>query len=232
VHAGAQLRVDLLALAVVLVARVEHPRRLAVQLARGVAVHLLQARVAAHDAPLAEKEDPGGRRREDRLLLAQQPRDLLAVATRLGDVVGDPHRAARRVGVADRLGDDAREERGAVLAPHLPVDVELLARREHRHRDAAERLVALARGIDDLAGLADQLLGPPAEQLGELRIAQEELAVAREGDADPGVGEHRLVLELREARAPGVARRRLLEGDLRRRAVVHRASASTWKPRA
>ena len=34
--------------------------------------------------------------------------------------------------------------------------------------------------------MADQLVRSPAEHLGELRVAQEELAVAREGDAYRG----------------------------------------------
>ena len=52
--------------------------------------------------------------------------------------------------------------------------------------------------------------GLPAEHLGEFRIAERELAVAREGDADRGVGEDRLVLELRVARPAGIARGRAL----------------------
>src|SRR6185369_17817094 len=78
-----------------------------------------------------------------------------------------------------------------------------------------------------LARLPDQLVGAPAEHLGKARVAQEELALAREGDAHRQVGEQGLVLELRVARAPRVARRLLLdERALRDARVVHRALAS------
>src|SRR5262249_36164433 len=102
----------------------------------------------------------------------------------------------------------------------------------------------LAARVHHLARLADQLLRPPAEHLGELRVAQEEAAVARERDADRQVGEQRLVLELGIARAPGVARRRLRElGRARARSdaagVVHRGcvlvastAKSSEKPRS
>ena len=58
------------------------------------------------------------------------------------------------------------------------------ARGEHRNRDPAELVEALARRVDDLAFLPDQLVGLPAEHLGELRIAEEELAVAGERNPD------------------------------------------------
>src|SRR5262249_10305194 len=103
--------------------------------------------------------------------------------------------------------------------------------------------VALVARVDDFARLADQLLRPPAEHLGELRVAEEKAAVARERDADRQVGEQRLVLELGIACAPRIARGRLRE--LRRArarsdaaGVVHRlcalvasAAKSSEKPR-
>ena len=81
---------------------------------------------------------------------------------------------------------------------------------------AIGRAAQLAGGTN-LAGLADQLLGLPAEHLGEPGVAEREAAVAREGDADRDVGEDRLVLELRVARPPGVARARALRAHARRR---------------
>src|SRR5690606_21408388 len=133
----------------------------------------------------------------------------------------------------DGLGDHAGEERGAVLARDLPLDVELAARREHRHGDLAEREVAFLRGIKHLARLADQLVGAPSEHLGEARIAQEEAALAREGDADGKIGEQRLVLELRVARAPGVARRRLLDLQATRgQGLVHGRALARWSFRS
>ena len=140
----------------------------------------------------------------DRLLLAQQARGLVGVAPPLGDVLDDPHRALLRVAGIDRLGDHAADEGRAVLALHLPLEVELAPGRQHRPGDLAEREVALAARVDDFARHADQLVGAVAEHLGELRIAQEKAPLAREGDAEREVGEQRLVLELGVARAPGV----------------------------
>ena len=192
---------------------VQQHGRLAVELARLVAVHLLVAPVAAHDPAVLDEHHADRRGAEDRLLLAQQARRLVGVAPALGDVLDDPHRALLHVGLAHRARDDARDEGGAVLAAELPLEVELAAAGEDRHGDAAERLVALGRGVDHAAFLADQLVRRVAEHLGELRVAEEEAPLAGEGDAERGVGEDRLELGLRVARAPGVARRRLLQGE-------------------
>ena len=152
-------------------ARVQDRGRLAVHLARTVAVHLLVAPVAAHDAPLLDEHDADRRGAEDRLLLAQQARHLVGLAAPLGDVLDDPHRALLRILGVDRLGDQAAEEARAVLAAHFPLEVELAAGRQDRHRDLAERRVALAARVHHFARLADQLLGAIAEHLGKFRIA-------------------------------------------------------------
>ena len=203
--------VDHAALGVLGEVGIEHRGGLAVELARAVAIHLLVAPVAAHDAPVLDEHDADRGGAENRLLLAQQARHFVGVAALLGDVLDDPDRALLRVLAVERLGDQAREEGGAVLAAHFPFDVELPAGREQRHRDVAERVVAVAAGVHCLSGLADQLVGRIAEHFGEALVAQEEAPVAREGDADRDVGEQRLVFELGVARAAGVARRRRFE---------------------
>src|SRR5207247_10978657 len=147
---------------------------------RSLAVHFLVAPVAAHDAPLLDEHDADRRGAEDRLLLAQQPRHLVGLAAPLGDVLDDPHRALLRVGGVDRLGDQAAEEGRAVLAAHLPFHIELAARREDRHRDLAERGIALAARIYGFARLPDQLLVAIAEHLGDFRVAPEVAPDARE----------------------------------------------------
>jgi hypothetical protein len=192
---------------------IEDAGRLAVELARPVAVHLLVAPVAAHDPAVLDEHHADRRGAEDRLLLAQQARRLVGVAAALADVLDDPHRALPGALLAQRAGDDARDEGRAVLATELPFDVELPPGGQDRHRDAPERLVALLRCVDHLARLADQLVGRVAEHGGELRVAQEEAPLARKGDAERRVGEDRLELGLRVAGAPRVAGWRLLQGD-------------------
>ena len=191
---------------------IEQRGGLAVELARPVAVHLLVAPVAAHDAPVPDEYDAHRGASQDRLLLAQQPRHLVGLAALLGDVLDDPHRALLRVAGIEGLGDHAGEESRAVFAAHLPFEIELAAVVEEGHGDLAQRGIALGARIYDLARLADQLFGGVAEHFREARIAQEEVPVARERDADEGVGKQRLVLELRVAGAAGVARRRGFSG--------------------
>jgi hypothetical protein len=114
----------------------------------------------------------------------------------------------------------------------LPLHVELAAGAEQRHGDLPERLVAVAARVDHLAELADQLLGPVAEHRREARVAQEEAAVAGKGDADRGIGEQRLVFELRVARLAGVARPHRLQRGLdaaQRRGIVHEGREARWR---
>ena len=213
---------------------IQHRGRLPVELAGPVAVHFLVAAVAAHDAAFLDEQDADRRGAQDGLLLAQQPRHLVGVAALVGDVLDDPDRAALRVPGVERLGDHAAHERRAVLAPQLPFQVELPARGKDRHRDLAERVVALAAGVHHLAGLADQLVRPPAEHLGEPLVAQKDAPLASEGDADGDVGEQRLVFELRMPGAPGIALPRRLERglDAARGGVVHRGGGSGTARRA
>src|SRR5207248_3091283 len=133
--------------------RIEDRGRLAVHLAGAVAVHFLVAPVAAHDAAFSYEHDADRRGAEDRLLLAQEARHLLGLAVPLGDVLDDPDRALLRVLGVDRLGDHAGEEGRAVLPAHLPFEVELPPGGEERHRDLAERGVALAARVHHFARL-------------------------------------------------------------------------------
>ena len=204
---------------------------LADELARPVAEHLLETLVAALIGAVAHEGDAHRRVVEDRLLLAQEPRHLVGLPAPLGDVLDDPHRAALRVGRIDCLRDQAAKKGAAVLAPHLPLDVELAAGGEDRHGDLAKGRVALAARIDDLARLADELVRAIAEHLGELRIGEKEAPLARERDADRSVGEQRLVLELRVARTPRVRGCRAL-GPQRRRRLVQLAPRRGFAHRA
>jgi hypothetical protein len=88
------------------------------------------------------------------------------------------------------------------------------SRGKHRPGDFAQRLVAFAARVDHVARHADQLFRRVAEHVGELRVAQEEAALAREGDAERQVAEQRLVFELGVARAAGVGGARV--GGVRR----------------
>ena len=234
--AARHLRIAALGGFIVRVGRVSHRSGLAVELAGGEAVHFLEPAVAADDPAVADEADADRSGVEDRLLLAQQSRHLVGVALAVGDVLVDPDGALRRIPRIDRLGDHPREERRAVLAPHFPFHVQLPAADQQRDGDRAHRLVALARGIDHLALLADQLLRLPAEHLGELRVAQRELALPGEGDADGGIGEDRLVLELRVARAARVVGSRLFHARPRgdRSRLVHSGThpAAHWRARA
>src|SRR6185503_16667328 len=98
------------------------------------------------DLAVAQEHDADRGGAEDRLLLAQQALHVVGMAPALGDVLDDPDRALLGVLRVDGLGDDAGEEARAVLPAHLPLEVELAAGGEDRHRDTAERLVALAAG--------------------------------------------------------------------------------------
>ena len=117
------------------------------------------------------------------------------------------------------------KESGTILALQLPFEVELAPAVDDRSGDLAEREVALAVRIDDVAGLADQLLEPVAEHLGELGIAEEEAPLARERDAERKIAEQRLVLELGVPRAARIADRL----DERRCGlrVVHRGASAS-----
>ena len=191
--------------AILVIVGVDLQRRLPGQLAGHVAIHLLVAPVATRDAPVLDEGDAHRDRLEDRLLFAQHAIQLARRALPVGDVLGNPDRALLgRCGI-DAARDDARQERRAVATAHLPFDVELLAGSQARHGDRRHGVVAVLPRVNDLAGLADQLVRSPAEHLGELRVAQEELAVAREGDAYRGIGQHGLVLEQGVAGAPGIA---------------------------
>ena len=214
----------------------QHRGARADELAGACADHVLQETVAAPDRPVAHERDADRGIVEDQLLLGGRALRALVGAPPLGDVLDDPDRAALRVPGVERLGDHAAQERRAVLAPQLPFQVELPARGKDRHRDLAERLVALAAGVHHLAGLADQLVRAPAEHLGEPRVAEKHAPLAGEGDADRGVGEQRLVFKLRIPGAPGIALPRRLERglDAAQGGVVHRGgrSGAAWPARS
>ena len=78
--------------------------------------------------------------------VARRGQRLLDAAP-LGHVLGDPDRAAlARVRRIDRLRQDARPEQAAVAAPHLALELDLLAGGEQRPGDAADLgVVRLAR---------------------------------------------------------------------------------------
>src|SRR5207302_850097 len=181
--------------------------------------------VAALEFPLAVVRFPGGG-----AAIGEQPRLAPSLLR------GEQHRGALADELAGARADHVAQKRRAVLAPQLPFQVALPARGKDRHRDLAERLVALAAGVHHLAGLADQLVRAPAEHLGEPRVAEKHAPLAGEGDADRGVGEQRLVFKLRIPGAPGIALPRRLERglDAAQGGVVHRGgcSGAAWPARS
>ena len=95
--AAPQRLVKRFAARLVVLLRGEHEARRAVeQLAVAVAEDLLEAPVAAHDAPVLDEDDAGDRVLQHRVLLAHQALERLVRAAALADVLDQPDIAARR----------------------------------------------------------------------------------------------------------------------------------------
>ena len=124
----------------------------------------------------------------------------------LGDVLGQPDRAAGRLRRIERLGQQPAGEGAAVAAHHRHLEVDLLAARQRRAHLLAHRVERVVRRPHHALLLVLQRAARPAEHLVEARVGHHDAAVARERDA------HQRVLEDRLALAP----RLLAGGDVAR----------------
>ena len=113
-----------------------------------------------------------------------------------GHVFGDPDRAAMgQVERVDRLGAQPHGEAAAVAAPALALQIDRLAAQQRR-ADGKAQCFELHRVVPQrLQRQPRQAVWAPAVHLLKPGVGHDEPALAREGDADRGVGQDGLELQ-------------------------------------
>jgi hypothetical protein len=124
----------------------------------------------------------------------------------IGDVLGQPDRAAGGLRRIERLGEQAAGEGAAVASHHRHFEIDRLSTRQRRVHCLGHRVERLVRRPHHALLLVLQCAARPAEHLVEARIGHHDAAVARERDAYQRVLEDRLALAPRLLAGGDVAR--------------------------
>src|SRR5207245_5578858 len=163
------------------------------QLARPVAEHLLEARIAALVGAVLYERDADGGVVEDQLLLGERALHALVRLALGGDVLEAPDPFLHLVADVDAPAVRAAAVGGAVAALEAPFGVVRSARRGGEIGERTGALPVFALGEEALGALADELARPRAHHLLEIAVAALDDAVPDEGDADRGVVEDQLL---------------------------------------
>src|SRR5882672_9452654 len=173
---------------------VDRMHALADQLARPVAEHLLEARIAALVGAILHERDADRGVVEDQLLLGERTLHALVGLALCGDVLEAPDPFLHLIADVDAPAARAAAVGLAVAALEAPFGIVRGARRGGEIGKRTGALPVLAIGEQDLGALANQLARAGAHHLLEIAVAALDDAVPDEGDADGRVVENQLLL--------------------------------------